>query len=595
MSTVNEDLTEEKSEEKSDDKLKVVICWHMHQPEYRDLRKNEYQLPWTYLHVIKDYVDMVDHLENIPGARAVVNFTPTLLEQIEDYKEQIKDFLRHNTPLRDPLLASLTSEKLPSSPQFRLQLINDCLRANRERLIDRFPAYQKLANMSQWFIDNPDTVFYLHEQYLFDMLTWHHLAWIGETVKRNDPRIKRLLYKESDYTLNDRYLLLEVIGDIHNNIIDRYRRLAQTGQIELSVTPYAHPIMPLMLDINSAREAMPDVPLPEKTTYPGGKERVHWHIKQGLDIFKNHFGFKPVGCWPSEGAVSDETLKILAEYGFQWVATGGSVLNNSLSRADMLDDVYNHVGVHRAYTIDAAAADTQDASQTENSPIQCFFRDDGLSDLIGFTYSKWHADDAVGNLVEHLETIVNYRDDQRGRVVSIILDGENAWEHYPENGYYFLTALYQRLAEHPDMELSTFADCVTSDVTPTKLPSLVAGSWVYGSFSTWIGDRAKNRGWDMLIQAKECFDSVVARRELDPGELARAEQQLAVCEGSDWFWWFGDYNPADSVSSFESLFRLNLSILYQYLGVLPPSYLTQVFTQGSGSPAGGGTMRPGKE
>lgn len=568
------------------DKLKVVLCWHMHQPEYRDLRKNEFQLPWTYLHVIKDYVDMVDHLESIPGARAVVNFTPTLLEQIEDYKQQVRDFLQHNTPLRDPLLANLTTSKLPSSPPLRLQIINDCLRANRERLIERFPAYQKLADMSDWFVHNPDTIYYLDDQYLFDMLTWHHLAWMGETVKRDDPRIKRLISKENDYTLNDRYLLLEVIGEILNSIIDRYRRLAQSGQIELSVTPYAHPIIPLMLDINSAREAMPDVPLPEETVYPGGRERIHWHIKHGLDIFKNHFGYKPVGCWPSEGAVSDETLEILSEYGFKWAATGGSVLNNSLNKAGMLDEVYNEIGLHRAYTVKSP--------QPEKS-IKCFFRDDGLSDLIGFTYSKWHADDAVGNLIEHLETIFSHREDQTGRIVSIILDGENAWEYYPENGYHFLTALYKRLAEHPDIELTTFSDCSDVKSPPTELPSLVAGSWVYGSFSTWIGDQAKNRGWDMLIEAKKCFDEVVSRGELDPGQLSRAEQQLAVCEGSDWFWWFGDYNPADSVSSFESLYRLNLSILYQYLGVLPPSYLTQVFTQGSGAPAAGGTMRPGQE
>ncbi len=587
------------------DKLKVVLCWHMHQPEYRDLRKNEYQLPWTYLHVIKDYIDMIEHLENVKGARAVVNFTPTLLEQIEDYKYQVSDFLQHNTALRDPMLAHLTCSQLPSSPPLRLQIIQDCLRANRERLIDRFPAYQKLANMSEWFVNNQDTIFYLDDQYLFDLITWHHLAWMGETVRRNDPRIKRLIHKESDYTLNDRYLLLEVIGDILNTIIERYRRLAQSGQIELSVTPYAHPIIPLLLDLNSAREAMPDVPLPEHPQYPGGHERVHWHIKKGLDIFKNHFGFKPVGCWPSEGAVSNETLEILSEYGFKWVATGGSVLNNSLSQANMIDDVYNNIGVHRGYTVksghnaqSSAAGESEQNSQQnsqQNKTINCFFRDDGLSDLIGFTYSKWHADDAVNNLVGHLETILHNRKDQAGRVVSIILDGENAWEYYPKNGFYFLTALYQRLADHPGFDLTTFSECVNEHSVTTELPSLVAGSWVYGSFSTWIGDQAKNRGWDMLIEAKLCFDEVVAKGQLDHGQLARAEQQLAVCEGSDWFWWFGDYNPADSVSSFESLFRLNLSILYQYLGVLPPSYLTQVFTYGSGAPAAGGTMRPGQE
>ncbi len=606
------------------DQLKVVLCWHMHQPEYRDLRKDEFQLPWTYLHVIKDYIDMVEHLENIKGARAVVNFTPTLLEQIEDYKHQVNDFLQHNTPLRDPMLAHLTCSKLPSSPPLRLQIIQDCLRANRERLIDRFPAYQKLANMSEWFVNNHDTIFYLDDQYLFDLLTWYHLAWMGETVRRNDARIKRLINKETDYTLNDRYLLLEVIGDILNSIIDRYRRLAQAGQIELSVTPYAHPIMPLLLDLKSAREAMPDVPLPEYPEYPGGRERVHWQIKKGLDIFNNHFGFKPVGCWPSEGGVSDETLQILSEYDFKWVATGGSVLNNSLSKAGMIDNVYKNIGIHRIYTVQDPDNNTGDTIESPvddsveepvddslNEPLEnpvnekvdgqkeglinCFFRDDGLSDLIGFTYSKWHADDAVNNLIEHLESILHNREDQSGRVVSIILDGENAWEYYPQNGYYFLTALYQRLVDHPRFDLTTFAECVEAHAQTTQLPSLVAGSWVYGSFSTWIGDQAKNRGWDMLIEAKQCFDDVVSKGELDHGQLARAEQQLAVCEGSDWFWWFGDYNPASSVSSFESLFRLNLSILYQYLGVLPPSYLTQVFTYGSGAPAAGGTMRPGQE
>ncbi len=582
------------NEDKAEEKLKVVLCWHMHQPEYRDLRKNEYQLPWTYLHVIKDYIDMVVHLENNKGARAVVNFTPTLLEQIEDYKYQVIDFLQHNTPLRDPLLVYLTSRELPSSPPLRLQIIQDCLRANRERLIDRFPAYQKLANMSEWFVNNHDTIFYLEDQYLFDLLTWHHLAWMGETVRRNDSRIKRLIHKETDYTLNDRYLLLEVISDILNNIIERYRKLAQSGQIELSVTPYAHPIMPLLLDLNSARESMPNVPLPEYPGYPGGRERVRWHIKKGLDIFNNHFGFKPVGCWPSEGGVSDETLEILSDYGFKWTATGGSVLNNSLSRANMIDDVYKNIGIHRAYTVQRKDPENTDP-EYQKDMIKCFFRDDGLSDLIGFTYSKWHADDAVNNLIEHLEGILHNREDQNGRVVSIILDGENAWEYYPENGYYFLTALYKRLAEHPRFDMTTFSECINENSKTTMLPSLVAGSWVYGSFSTWIGDQAKNRGWDMLIEAKQCFDKVIAKGELDAGQLCRAEQQLAVCEGSDWFWWFGDYNPADSVSSFESLFRLNLSILYQYLGVLPPSYLTQVFTHGSGAPAAGGTMRPGQE
>jgi alpha-amylase/alpha-mannosidase (GH57 family) len=225
-----------------------------------------------------------------------------------------------------------------------------------------------------------------------------------------------------------------------------------------------------------------------------------------------------------------------------------------------------------------------------DSRMSCFFRDDGLSDLIGFTYASWHADDAVANFIQHLENIAASCRAHPDRVVPVILDGENAWEYYPENGYYFLSALYRRLAEHPEIELTTFSDYLESH--PTKrLRMLTAGSWVHGTFSTWIGNADKNRGWDMLGDAKRAFDAAAPR--LAPERRAAAERQLAVCEGSDWFWWFGDYNPQAVVSDFERLYRLHLTNLYQLLGVEPPDYLAHVFARGSGEPVHGGVMRPG--
>jgi alpha-amylase/alpha-mannosidase (GH57 family) len=239
------------------------------------------------------------------------------------------------------------------------------------------------------------------------------------------------------------------------------------------------------------------------------------------------------------------------------------------------------IGLHRAHRL-------------ENKGPACFFRDDGLSDLIGFTYSSWHADDAANNLITHLETIANGYDGDNNRVVSIILDGENAWEYYPENGYHFLTALYKKLSEHPRLNLTTFSDCLENMTNVHALPSMVAGSWVHGTFSTWIGNVDKNRGWDLLCEAKHAFDSVVASGKLPPEHLEIAYRQLAVCEGSDWFWWFGDYNPAESVSNFEHLFRLHLSSLYQLIGKEAPESLTQVISHGSGSPVQGGVMRTGQ-
>ena len=563
-------------------KLNVVLFWHMHQPEYRDLRTGRYQQPWTYLHAIKDYVDMVAHLEEIPEARAVVNFVPTLLEQIDDYAKQIEGYLNNCTALRDPLMEALAGPVLPSSVEKRMELIKQCLRLNEERLINRFPAFKNLATLTKCFQDQPELLKYFNEQYLVDLLVWYHLAWIGETVRRNDHRIVRLEQKQSGYSLHDRRQLLGIIGELLGGLIGRYRKLAEQGRLELSMTPYAHPIMPLLLDLQSARQAMPDVILPSLQSYPAGKERVRWHLQQGLEIFRHHFGFTPTGCWPSEGSISDETLQLLADSGFHWTATGASVLHHSMQATEEESPQEENSCLHQAYRFNG-------------TELSCFFRDDGLSDLIGFTYSDWHADDAVANMIHHLENISNACTDEEDAVVSIVLDGENAWEFYPENGYHFLHALYQGLVEHPQLELTTFSACATKAKSSPPLPAIVAGSWVYGTFSTWIGDKDKNRAWDMLGDAKQRYDAVLETGRLDKKHQDMAAHQLAICEASDWFWWFGDYNPAESVTDFDFQFRTHLSNLYQILGEEPPAYLSEIFAHGSGTPTMGGVMRRGLE
>jgi alpha-amylase/alpha-mannosidase (GH57 family) len=271
-------------------------------------------------------------------------------------------------------------------------------------------------------------------------------------------------------------------------------------------------------------------------------------------------------------------LPYYQEAGFRWVASGENVLKNTL----------------RAHQL--ASLSTQQPFASQNSDIACFFRDDGLSDLIGFTYSTWHADHAVANLIHHLQNIAHKaKSALPNTVVPIVLDGENAWEHYPENGYYFLSTLYRELVKHPEIELTTFSECLNQGVKPRSLPRFVAGSWVYGTFSTWIGDVDKNRAWDMLGKAKNRFDDALANGRLSEAQKQAAEKQLAICEGSDWFWWFGDYNPADVVSDFEHLFRMQVVNLYQILGEEPPEYLSHVFAYGGGAPLAGGVMRRGSD
>ncbi|WP_273151780.1 glycoside hydrolase family 57 protein [Methylophaga thiooxydans] len=557
------------------DKLKLVLCWHMHQPQYSEPMGGMYQLPWTYLHAIKDYVDMAWHLENVPGAKAVVNFAPTLLEQLADYDEQLKGRFKGTGRLKDPLLIALDSPVQPVHVEERKTLIMACLRANDEKLIQPFPHFSRLVEMARWSLEEPERLNYLNDQFMIDILVWYHLVWMAESVRRGDVRIQALMKKGRLFNFHDRRQLMIVIGELLHDLIPRYRRLAETGRVELSVTPYAHPIVPLLLDINSTHEAMPGAALPEITNYPGGEERAHWHMEEGLRVFESFFGFRPKGCWPSEGAVSEATLKLIAQHGFEWAATGENVLRNSLKLSGL-----EGASIHKPYKLPGA------------SPA-CFYRDDGLSDMIGFTYTKWGADDAVNDFIHHLLNIKKNTEGDHDRVVSVILDGENAWEYYSYNGYYFLQSLYKRLQDHPEIELTTFTETLHNGVLPAKLPKMMGGSWVFGTYSTWIGDPDKNRGWDLLSEAKQTFDKVMATQSFDTETKQALERQLAICEGSDWFWWFGDYNSADSVSDFERLYRLHLSNLYQMLGEEIPQRLSEVVSQGGGGIEQAGTMRRG--
>jgi alpha-amylase/alpha-mannosidase (GH57 family) len=557
-------------------RLKVVLCWHMHQPEYRDLITGESLLPWTYLHAIKDYADMAAHLESAPGAAAVVNFSPVLLLQLEYYERQVSEYLAHGTAIRDALLATLTPGGISQDPARRADLMRACLKVNRERIIERFTPFHQLAQLATGFLA-PGAVHYAAREFLVDLTIWYHLGWLGESVRRTDVRVAALMAKERHFDAADGRTLLEVIGELLARLVPRYRNLAASGRVELSVTPYGHPILPLLLDLHAARDAQPDCALPAEQAYPGGETRGRWHLGAAVEVFERVFGLRPVGCWPGEGGVSDRALALIEEFGFRWAATGEAVLRNSLTRHELWNGEQQVLSLHRPYRL-------------AGRELSVFFRHDALSDLIGFSYAKWHGDDAAANLTVHLEELADLFQGQPERVVAVVLDGENAWEYYPFNGYFFLSALYERLAASNRIELTTFARCIGRE-RPAELPSIVAGSWVYGTFSTWIGEHDKNRAWEMLCDAKRAFDQVSVAGSLRAEELRAAERQLAVCEGSDWCWWFGEGNPAEQVATFDVLYRRHLTNLYRLLQQAPPAYLAESFAHGGGSPELGGVMR----
>jgi alpha-amylase/alpha-mannosidase (GH57 family) len=571
-----------------DNALDLVLVWHMHQPDYRDFASGEFREPWVYLHALKDYSDMAWHLERHDGMRAVVNFTPVLLDQLEDYGEQFAA-----KRLRDPLLRLLgREEETPLSDEERAFAIERCFHANHHKMIRPFGAYARLQDLfRQVEAQGTDALGYLSDRYVYDLIVWYHLAWTGETVRRNSQLVTRLMAQGYNFTGADRRALFALVADVVSEIIPRWRRLGATGRVELSTTPHYHPIAPLLIDLTCGRESEPRAPLPVAPAYPGGRERVEAHLRTAIETHTRRFGEAPEGIWPAEGGVSGPFVRLLAAHGLTWTATGEAVLAHSVRQHarreyDRLRDLY------RPYRFGGSAQE-----------LAAFFRDERLSDLIGFEYHRWIGPDAAANLVAELDAIAAQAPAGVRPVVSLILDGENPWEAYPYNGWYFLDALYSKLETHATIRPTTYRAYLRERVTATEgarkpvaygeLPGLVAGSWVYGTFSTWIGSPDKNHAWDLLVAAKQSYDLVMASGRLDEEAAAAATRQLADCEGSDWFWWFGDYNPATAVSAFDRLYRAKLANLYRLLGLPPPSQLEAPVSRGAASAVGeaGGTMR----
>lgn len=564
----------------------LVFLWHMHQPDYRDYATGDFVLPWTYLHAIKDYTDMAYHLERHPKVHAVLNFVPILLDQLEDYTDQFA-----SGQLRDPLLRLLAHENFCDLPAERLKLAFDaCFRSNHTKMIAPYPAYTRLLELfNRLQVDGEVALSYLSGQYVADLLTWYHLVWCGESVRREHALVARLMSKAEGFSYQDRQQLLELIGELISGIIPRYKKLADSGQIELSTTPHYHPLAPLMIDFASSKDALPDAPLPKSPHYPKGRLRVTAHINLAKNSHLKRFGSKPHGMWPAEGSISAETLEVFAAEGCRWVASGESVLVNSLRKESHAVPPREQY-LYRPYRVGKGGGD-----------LQCFFRDDRLSDLIGFEYSRWHGKDAALHFIDQVANISQHAAEDETPVVSVILDGENAWEYYPYNGFYFLDQLYADLESHTQIRTTTYRDyldakesashSVTDTAHTRTLKNIAAGSWVYGDFSTWIGSPDKNRAWDLLCVAKQSFDMVMSSGRLTQVEQDAAEKQLCSCESSDWFWWFGDYNPSDSVASFDRLFRHNLTELYNLLKLPPPQALADPISQGGGHPEAGGAMR----
>lgn len=518
----------------------------MHQPFYKDMVSGEYVLPWVRLHAIKDYYDMAAILDEFSNIKQTFNLVPSLLEQIEDYVSGGARDKHLNLTLKKP--SDLTLEE-------KVFILQNFFMANWETMVNPFKRYHELLLKRGRFVtldEIKSVARRFTDQELLDLQVWFNLTWFGHIYKTKDPLVKAMLEKGRNFTEEDKTALIGKQMSLMAAVIPKYKELQQKGQIEITVTPYYHPILPLLIDTNAAKEALPSIRLPTyRFRHP---EDAAFQVNEAVKYMNDHFGASPCGMWPSEGSVSEEIIPLVCGAGIKWIATDEEVLFKSLGRSDVKGRSSQEL--FSPYVL-----------RRENCSLNIIFRDHNLSDLIGFTYSKWDSKDAVSDLMMHLNNIrVSLPDDGKNYLVSVILDGENAWEFYRNNGWDFLSGLYDRLSNDVDFKTVRVCDFLADNPPEKTLAHLFSGSWINHNFRVWIGHEEDNKAWDYLSNARLALENSKTND-------ATAWKELYIAEGSDWCWWFGDDHSSENDETFDALFRKHLKNIYHLIGKPSPQYL----------------------
>lgn len=551
-----------------DSPLNVAFIWHMHQPYYKDPISEEYTLPWVRLHGLKDYYSVVALLDDFPDLHQTFNLTPSLLEQIKDYTEgRAKD-----------IYLDLTLKKAENlSSDERHFILKGFFQANWDNMIGLFPRYKELYKKRGVDSDNKkigDAVRYFNDQDFLDLQVLFNLAWINPIFLEQDTFFKNLKEKGRGYSENDKLELLKKSNDILKLIIPKYADSHKNNNIELSTTPYFHPILPLLCDTHSAKEPTPHITLPSnRFSHP---EDAAEQIKMGVSYFEEIFDCKPEGMWPSEGSVSEAILPLMRKEGIKWFATDEGILSKSLNHTIKRDG--------EGYCIEPEVLYNGYLVGKGGHKLSVLFRDHLLSDLIGFVYSKWNAPDAANDLTKRLHRI---RDSLTARgknatesVVTIILDGENPWEYYKNNGRDFLTSLFTNFSNDKHLKLVTVSEYFEGSISPGNIDRLSAGSWINSNFNIWIGHHEDNTAYDLLYKTRRDLvdyeNTISTKNSKDPSiekSLRKAWNNIYIAEGSDWNWWYGDDHHCSNPEEFDKLFRNNLKMVYKHINKDEPSVL----------------------
>ncbi len=499
----------------------------MHQPYYKDDFENKYFLPWVFLHGIKDYLDMPWYVSNFENIKAVFNLVPSLLVQLEDYANGTANDIFLN------LISKKTSELTKDEKQSIIPML---FMANKQNMI--YPS-QRYGFLYEKYNNNQE----LTNEETEDVEVLFLLAWTGNFVRKKSKYISNLIKQDKNFTFEQKSKLLKELYTFLKEIIPFYKRFAKENKIEISTTPYYHPILPLLLNPLSAKEAKKNIILPNNIIQL--KEDAYLQVANSIEYFNETFGLKPYGMWPAEGSISNEAVNCFAENDVKWIASDEDVLSNSLS-VDLKNENFRNQ-LYNAYYMEYA-----------DRKINIFFRDKKLSDLIGFSYANLDYEQASSDFILKLKTI--YENCDFEPVVSVILDGENAWEYYPNNAYNFFKSLYKKISESGWIKTCSFSDIINEN-KGKKLENIVAGSWIYGNFTTWVGHEEKNKAWELLY--KTLNDTKNNYNNLNEDKKQLMKKELHIAQGSDWFWWYGDDHFSTQSDIFDMLFRKHLENIYK--------------------------------
>lgn len=556
----------------------LAFFWHQHQPYYPDDVTGENPMPWVRLHGVKDYLGMALHLAEVPEMRCTINFVPSLLVQLNAYTEK-------GATDQFEMVTRIPARDL--SQQDAIFLLDHFFMANPEQMIKPWPRFWELYQRRAPG-KNParEALRRFQERDLRDLQVLYNLTWIHPLVFERDKDLAELRDRGRGYSEEDKTHVLEKHRSLLREIIPLHRKLVESGQIELTTTPFFHPILPLLFDKKLAREAMPDAKLPR---YTGGYlEDAELHVRRAVMYHAEQFGTPPHGMWPAEGSVCQPMLPLLARHGIRWIATDEGILSQStqgfVSR-DSDGHLRNPSHLYRPYRV-----------REKEQELSIVFRDHALSDMIGFHYQRSPGKDAANDFVRHLHNIRSAIPSNEPALVSVILDGENCWEHYLDGGVPFLRSLYHHCVRDRQIRPVKLGEYLESNPPRDTLPHLFAGSWIHHNFAIWIGHEEDNTAWDALHRTREYLRQVSqrllageavgtqGRHSVTSENLQRAWEEIYIAEGSDWFWWYGEDHSCAQDSLFDQLFRKHLQNVYLLLGETPPAELSRPIKKGGHRP-----------